>query len=98
MYKKDKLSAFAELLAEQQLQANEVLYMGDDTVDLAVMRQAGIAATVADAPCYMDTAADFRTQHNGGQGAVREVIDNLLMQSGKWAEVMSRYGLEDYKF
>lgn len=96
--KKDKLSAFAELLAEQQLQANEVLYMGDDTVDLAVMRQAGIAATVADAPCYMDTAADFRTQHNGGQGAVREVIDNLLMQSGKWAEVMSRYGLEDYKF
>lgn len=96
--KKDKLSAFAELLAEQKLQAGEVLYMGDDTVDLAVMRQAGIAATVADAPCYMDTAADFRTQHNGGQGAVREVIDNLLMQSGKWAEVMSRYGLEDYKF
>ena len=96
--KKDKLSAFAELLAEQSLQADEVLYMGDDTVDLAVMRQAGIAATVADAPCYMDTAADFRTQHNGGQGAVREVIDNLLMQSGKWADVMSRYGLEDYKF
>ena len=96
--KKDKNSAFAELLAEQGLQADEVLYMGDDTVDLPVMRQVGIAVTVADAPCYMDTAADFRTQHNGGQGAVREVIDQLLMQSGKWREVMARYGLEDYKF
>ena len=96
--KKDKNSAFAELLAEQGLQADEVLYMGDDTVDLPVMRQVGIAVTVADAPCYMDTAADFRTQHNGGQGAVREVIDQLLMQSGKWSEVMARYGLEDYKF
>ncbi len=96
--KKDKLSAFAELLAEQKLQADEVLYMGDDTVDLPVMRQAGVAVTVADAPCYMDTAADFRTRHNGGQGAVREVTDQLLMQSGKWNAVMSRYGLEDYKF
>lgn len=96
--KKDKLSAFAELLAEQDLHADEVLYMGDDTVDLPVMRQAGIAVTVADAPCYMDSAADFRTAHNGGQGAVREVIDQLLMQSGKWCDVMARYGLEDYKF
>jgi len=34
----------------------------------------------------------------GGQGAVREVIDMLLMQSGKWSAVMARYGLEDYKF
>ena len=96
--KKDKAAAFAELLAEQDLSAGEVLYMGDDTVDLMVMRQAGIAVTVADAPCYMDVAADFRTQHNGGQGAVREVIDQLLMQSGKWQVVMARYGLEDYKF
>lgn len=96
--KKDKLSAFNELLAEQGLQAGECLYMGDDTVDLPVMRLAGIAATVADAPCYMDVAADFRTQHNGGCGAVREVTDYLLMQNGKWRDVMSRYGLEDYKF
>ena len=96
--KKDKPSAFAELLAEQSLTAEEVLYMGDDTVDLLVMKQAGISATVADAPEYMDTAADFRTLHAGGQGAVREVIDELLVQSGRWAEVMNRYGIGDYKF
>ncbi|MBE6381126.1 MAG: HAD-IIIA family hydrolase [Lentisphaerae bacterium] len=96
--KKDKAAAFAELLAEQNLLAEECLYMGDDTVDLPVMRQAGIAATVADAPIYMDEGADYRTRLPGGQGAVREVIDMLLMQSGKWSAVMARYGLEDYKF
>ena len=95
--KKDKAAAFQELLADHNLQPDECLYMGDDTIDLPVMRQAGIAVTVADAPVYMDTAADFRTDHSGGQGAVREVVDHLLMQSGKWAEVMARYGIEDYK-
>ena len=96
--KKDKLTAFNELLVEQNLTAEECLYMGDDVVDLPVMRLAGIAATVADAPVYMDAGADFRTQHNGGQGAIREVVDELLMQSGKWAAVMERYGLGDYRF
>ena len=95
---KDKLTAFHQLLDEQKLTAAECLYMGDDTIDLPVMREAGIAVTVADAPAYMDVEADFRTVHAGGCGAVREVIDQLLMQSGKWAEVMKRYGLEDYKF
>ncbi|MBE6368783.1 MAG: HAD-IIIA family hydrolase [Lentisphaerae bacterium] len=96
--KKDKAAAFAELLAEQNLTAEECLYMGDDTVDMAVMRQAGIAVTVADAPFYMDMAADFRTTLPGGRGAVREVIDQLLMRSGKWETVMSRYGIGDIKF
>ena len=96
--KKDKLTAFNELLQEYNLQPEECLYMGDDTIDLPVMRIAGISVTVADAMEYMDTEADFRTQRCGGQGAVREVIDQLLMQSGKWAEVMKRYGIEDYKF
>lgn len=96
--KKDKAAAFDELLAEQELQAEECLYMGDDTVDIPVMRRAGIAVTVADAPVYMDTAVDFRTRLPGGCGAVREVIDMLLMQSGKWGAVMARYGLEDYRF
>ncbi|MBE6368488.1 MAG: HAD-IIIA family hydrolase [Lentisphaerae bacterium] len=96
--KKDKLTAFNELLQEYDLQADECLYMGDDTIDLPVMRLAGIAVTVADAMPYMDTAADFRTERCAGQGAVREVIDLLLMRSGKWAEVMKRYGIEDYTF
>lgn len=59
--KHDKLEAFHELLAEYNLRAAECLYMGDDVVDLPVMREAGIAATTADAPEYMDEAADLRS-------------------------------------
>ena len=93
--KHDKTEAFRELLAEQHLEASDCLYMGDDTVDLGVMRLAGIAVTVADAPEYMDRFVHWRTVHAGGQGAVREVIERLLRESNRWNTVMKRYGLEE---
>ncbi|MPM40827.1 3-deoxy-D-manno-octulosonate 8-phosphate phosphatase KdsC [bioreactor metagenome] len=95
--KHDKLAAFQELLAEHRLEAGECLYMGDDVVDLPVMRTVGIAVTVADAPDYMDTAARWRTAAAGGCGAVREAIERLLLESGRWDAVMARYGLEGYR-
>ena len=88
---KDKRKAFELLLKEQNLKAEECLYMGDDVVDLPPMIKSGIAVTVADAPEYMDKYCDFRTVKGGGQGAVREVIDWLLMKQGKWEQQMERY-------
>ena len=88
---KDKRKAFELLLKEQNLKADECLYMGDDVVDLPPMLKCGIAVTVADAPEYMDKYCDFRTVKGGGQGAVREVIDWLLMKQGKWEQQMERY-------
>ena len=89
--KKDKKAAFETLLAEQQLQAEECLYMGDDVVDIPVLRRAGIAVTVADAPEMMDEFCHFRTRAGGGCGAVREVIELLLKRQGKWNQLMERY-------
>jgi YrbI family 3-deoxy-D-manno-octulosonate 8-phosphate phosphatase len=88
---KDKRKAFELLLKEQNLKADECLYMGDDVVDLPPMLKSGIAVTVADAPEYMDKYCTFRTIKGGGQGAVREVIDWLLMKQGKWDQQMERY-------
>jgi len=88
---KDKRKAFELLLKEQNLKADECLYMGDDVVDLPPMLKSGLAVTVADAPEYMDKYCDFRTVKGGGQGAVREVIDWLLMKQGKWDQQMERY-------
>ncbi|MFA6102850.1 MAG: HAD hydrolase family protein [Victivallaceae bacterium] len=88
---KDKRKAFELLLKEQNLKADECLYMGDDVVDLPPMLKSGLAVTVADAPEYMDKYCDFRTIRGGGQGAVREVIDWLLMKQGKWDQQMERY-------
>ncbi len=88
---KDKRATFATLLEEQQLQAAQCLYIGDDIVDAVPMQLAGIAVTVADAPKYMDNFCDIRTNLPGGHGAVREVLDWLLQQQGKWEQLMKRY-------
>ena len=87
----DKRKAFELLLKEQNLKAEECLYVGDDVVDIPPMRLSGIAVTVADAPEYMDEYCAFRTLKGGGQGAVREVIDWLMMKQGKWNQQMERY-------
>ncbi|QSH40034.1 HAD hydrolase family protein [Lentisphaerota bacterium ZTH] len=88
---KNKREAFQTLLQDNDLLAEECLYIGDDVVDGPVMRQCGIAVTVADAPDYMDQFSDFRTVKSGGHGAVREVIDWLLQKQGKWEQQMERY-------
>lgn len=88
---KDKRAGFAVLLEENGLKADECLYVGDDVVDIPVLRQAGIGVTVAGAEEYMDEYCDFRTKRGGGHGAVREVIDWLLHKQGKWAREMERY-------
>lgn len=89
--KKNKKEAFAILLEENALKAEECLYIGDDVVDLPVLRQVGIGVTVADAPEYMDEYIDFRTKASGGYGAVREVCEWLLKQRGEWEKQMERY-------
>ncbi len=88
---KNKKEGFAVLLKENSLKAEECLYVGDDVVDLPVLRQAGIAVIVADAPEYMDEYVDFRTKAKGGYGAVREICEWLLRECGEWEKQMERY-------
>jgi YrbI family 3-deoxy-D-manno-octulosonate 8-phosphate phosphatase len=89
--KKNKSTAFRQLLTEHQLSAEECMYIGDDVIDIPPMRMAGIAVTVGDAPDYMDKYCHFRTALHGGYGAVREAIEWLLMRQGKWDQLMERY-------
>jgi 3-deoxy-D-manno-octulosonate 8-phosphate phosphatase (KDO 8-P phosphatase) len=65
--------------------------VGDDLVDLPVMRLVGFSATVADASDDIKPYADLVTSRPGGRGAVREVCDLLLKQSSLWTSVTSRY-------
>lgn len=89
--KKDKGEAFKTLLEENAFLPEECLFMGDDVVDIPVFRQAGIAVTVADAPADLDEFCHFRTKLPGGQGAVRELIEWLLKEQGKWQDLMKKY-------
>ena len=88
---KEKLPAFAELLERHGFKEEEAAYIGDDIVDLPVMRRAGLSFTVADAEQYAKEAAHFVAGRNGGRGAVREVIDLLLKARGEWETVTAKY-------
>ena len=87
----DKLKTFEGILKKYKISAAETLYIGDDLIDLPVIRRAGFAAAVANAVPEAKEAAHYVTERVGGRGAVREVIDLLLKTQGKWEEVTQRY-------
>lgn len=86
-----KCEALERLCAEQQVTPEECLFMGDDVVDIPVMRRVAVGVCVADAPEAIKRYADWQTTLAGGQGAVHEVLVALLEAQGRWAGLMERY-------
>jgi 3-deoxy-D-manno-octulosonate 8-phosphate phosphatase (KDO 8-P phosphatase) len=86
-----KLPVFEELLRKTGLNAGQVAYIGDDLLDIPVMRRAGLGAAAANAVDEVKTCADYVTTRTGGAGAVREVIEYILKGSGRWDKLMERY-------
>lgn len=78
----EKLPHFERLLTELNLSADEAAYIGDDTIDLPVMRACGLGIAVADAHPLVSSQAHMVTRIKGGFGAVREVCDLLLQARG----------------
>ena len=87
----DKLSVFERILREKGLKGEEVSYVGDDLVDLPVMKRAGLSISVADASEELKGCVDYVTERSGGRGAVREVCELILKAQGKWEGMTSRY-------
>ncbi|MFT3928185.1 MAG: HAD hydrolase family protein [Myxococcales bacterium] len=76
--KEDKLEALAEVLASCGLTLEQTAYLGDDLLDVPVMRKVALALAVADAHPYTRDAAHHVTSALGGEGAIREVADAIL--------------------
>jgi 3-deoxy-D-manno-octulosonate 8-phosphate phosphatase (KDO 8-P phosphatase) len=74
----DKGVALQELALQQAVDAGEIVYMGDDVIDVAAMAWAGIGVAPPDAMAGAIAAADYVTRRTAGQGAVREVCDLIL--------------------
>jgi 3-deoxy-D-manno-octulosonate 8-phosphate phosphatase (KDO 8-P phosphatase) len=87
----DKLEVFEELLAEAAVEPSEVAFVGDDVVDIPLMRRSGLAVAVADAGRDAREAAHYVTGLPGGFGAVREVCELILKSQGHWDELLKRY-------
>lgn len=86
----DKGTALRALLARKQLDAAEVAFMGDDLQDLGALGAAGFSAAPADATSEVRAVVDYVTAANGGQGAVRELVERLLVARGSWPAIVAR--------
>jgi 3-deoxy-D-manno-octulosonate 8-phosphate phosphatase (KDO 8-P phosphatase) len=87
----DKSACLDDILGRLSLPADATCFVGDDLVDLPVMRRVGLAAAPSDAASAVLEAADFVASAAGGRGAVREVVDLLLRASGRWETVTERF-------
>jgi 3-deoxy-D-manno-octulosonate 8-phosphate phosphatase (KDO 8-P phosphatase) len=89
--KGSKVCAVESLLAQTGFRWDEVCYMGDDIVDLGVLKRAGVAVAVANGVAEARAAADYVTGASGGHGAIREVVELILKAQNKWARIVAEY-------
>ena len=87
----DKLAVYREILGDSGMDDSRIAFMGDDVIDIPVMRRVGFAAAPADAVEEVLPFAHFVARNRGGWGAVREVCDLILKGRGLWGEATARY-------
>ncbi|MBN1480615.1 3-deoxy-D-manno-octulosonate 8-phosphate phosphatase [candidate division KSB1 bacterium] len=92
----EKVPAFEKVLAEHGLIDDEVCYMGDDLLDLALMRRAGFSAAPANARPEIVSSAHYVTSTKGGEGAARELIEVVLKARDAWEPLLKIF-LSDCK-
>ncbi|HBG28062.1 MAG: phenylphosphate carboxylase subunit delta [Planctomycetes bacterium GWF2_41_51] len=88
---KQKLLCFEKLLKETGLDAKNIAYIGDDLLDVPIVRRAGFGVAVVNGVDELKNCAHYVTSRTGGNGAVREVIEYILKNTGRWDALMERY-------
>ncbi|MDR1055253.1 MAG: HAD hydrolase family protein [Prevotellaceae bacterium] len=81
-----KLPDFNDFCAKYGLQRNDVLFMGDDIPDIDVMQVCGMPTCPADAVPEVKRIAQYISNYNGGDGCVRDIIEQVLKVHGKWGD------------
>ena len=89
--KSSKVETVTQLLARTKLTWEDVSFMGDDVVDLGVLRRAGVALVPANGIAEARDLADYVTKKAGGDGAVREVVEMILKAQNKWTRLIEEY-------
>lgn len=89
-----KLDSYLDIKQRTGLADHQIAYMGDDVIDVPVMRRVGFSAAPADALPEVAAVADYVARCVGGMGAVRELCDLILKARGVWQELVAdRYEL-----
>src|SRR3984957_2821263 len=87
----EKLTVFEEILHQEGLNASQAAFVGDDVIDLPVMRNCGLAIAVANARDQVKDEAHWVTPHCGGGGALRDAVEYVLRAQGKLKAVTEKY-------
>ncbi len=80
----DKVETFKEYIDVYNIEASQVLYMGDDIPDFHVMQLVGLPTCPQDAVAEIKNLSKYVSHKNGGKGAVRDVIEQVMKTQGKW--------------
>jgi 3-deoxy-D-manno-octulosonate 8-phosphate phosphatase (KDO 8-P phosphatase) len=87
----DKVAAFREILQKEGLTPEQACYVGDDVIDLPVMRLCGLAIAVKNSRPEVLRESHYVTPHEGGHGAVRDAIEYVLREQGSLERVIDEY-------
>ena len=88
---RNKGSGFSQICAAWDMPVSQVAYIGDDWLDLPAMLVAGLAATVPNAAAAVRQRAHWLSTHEGGDGAVRELVEAILRIQGRLDELLRPY-------
>lgn len=86
-----KLPILEDIMKRLSLDFENIAFLGDDYVDLPILKRVGFPMVVSDAPEELKKYALYITESKGGHGAVREAVEFLLKLRGQWEEVISNY-------
>ena len=86
-----KSEVFDEILKDFHVLPEQVCYIGDDILDLPVLRRVGFAVSVPNAVDEVKKEVHYVTRREGGRGAVREIIDLILKTQGKWDAIIKQF-------
>ena len=80
----NKLECLSKILQENNLTTQEILYMGDDIPDYAIMRQVALPCCPTDAVAEIKNVSKYISPFDGGKGCVRDVIEKVMKLQDKW--------------
>lgn len=92
--KGSKVKAAEEILAKTGLSFDQVCFVGDDLVDIPLLKRAGVAVTVANGMAEVKEVVHIATEHSGGHGAIREISELILKAQNKWTDLVQRYSAD----
>jgi 3-deoxy-D-manno-octulosonate 8-phosphate phosphatase (KDO 8-P phosphatase) len=93
----DKLPSFMDLISKLGLELDEIGYVGDDILDLPILKRVGLSVTPADGEDEVKSRVDYVSKYIGGKGVVREVCEIIMRSQGTFQQHMDFYlrDLED---